>query len=191
MAKNEAYLKSSSIPESDECYTPRCAVVPMIKYLKQKNIEHVLCPFDKNESMFVRVLKSEGFKVECSHIETGQDFFQLDNNFIRNFDAIISNPPFSMKDKVLKKCYEAGIPFALLLPQNSLQSIKRVNMFSHYGLEYMGFDKRVPYYTINRMDKLLNGNHFASGYFCNGILPEKLIFENLPEIQEPFYSFCS
>ena len=32
------------------------------------------------------------------------------------FDMIITNPPYSLKDEFIKKCYEWNKPFCLLLP---------------------------------------------------------------------------
>jgi hypothetical protein len=48
------------------------------------------------------------------------------------FDCIVSNPPFTLKDKILKKLYEIGKPFAVLLPIQSLQSKDRTPLFMKY-----------------------------------------------------------
>ena len=74
----------------------------------------------------------------------------------------------------------------MLLPQNSLQSQKRVKLFMEYGLEYLGFDSRICFYTRGELDRMKTGNHFASGYFCYKVLPKTLIFENLKLIQEEY-----
>lgn len=186
MGKNNAYLKSGRTSGSDECLTPRYVVEPIIKYLKAKNFKKIWCPFDKPESFYVRVLKDNGFNVVCSHIENGEDFFEIDYQNI-NFDCIVSNPPFSKKDKILSRLYKIGKPFAILLPQNSLQSLKRTDLFIKYGLEYLGFDKRACFYTKNELEGIKFGNHFASGYFCNGVLPRNLIFEYLKPKQESYF----
>ena len=62
--------------KNDEYYTPTYAVYPIVKYLKQGST--VWCPFDKEESNFVQVLRKEGFNVIYGHIETGQDFFKVE-----------------------------------------------------------------------------------------------------------------
>lgn len=186
MAINKKYLESGRTSESDECLTPRYVVEPIIKYLKQRNFKKILCPFDKEHSLYVRLLKENGFEVLFSHISMGGgNFFDLDFSNI-DFDCIVSNPPFSKKDEILKKLYEINKPFAILLPQNSLQSITRTKLFIKYGVEYLGFDKRACFYTKNELDKIKFSNHFASGYFCKDVLPEKLIFEELNPIQESY-----
>lgn len=189
MAINKAYLESESSPDSDECYTPRMAVEPIIKHLKAQNFNKIWCPFDKKHSMFVRVLSRNGFNVDNTHIEENGDFFFYSGKHAAQYDCIVSNPPFSIKDAVLQRCYNFNIPFMLLLPQNSLQSIERVEMFAKYGLEYIGFNCRIPYYTKNNMDELPSGNHFSSGYFCHQVLEEKLIFEQINVIKEGYYDF--
>ena len=53
-----------------------------------------------------------------SHIGTGQDFLQYEPQ--EDYDYIISNPPFSKKDAILKRLYELKKPFAILMPLNVL-----------------------------------------------------------------------
>lgn len=74
MPINKGYLTAGRDSKSDECLTPRYAVLPIVKYLKQKNYKNILCPFDKNDSWYVRVLADNNFKVKFSHIEN-KDFF--------------------------------------------------------------------------------------------------------------------
>lgn len=192
MPMNVGYLTAGRSAESDEVLTPRYAVQPIVKYLKAKNYKKILCPFDKADSQYVRVLKANGFDVNWSHINTTSwftyDFFKYTKQDMRdvNIDCIVSNPPYSIKTQVLKRLYELATPFAMLLPQNCLQSKERTNYFIKYGLEYLGFDSRICFYANNDLSKIKVGNPFASGYFCWHVLPEKLIFEKLQLIQEPY-----
>lgn len=197
---NVGYLTASRDSQSDECLTPRCAVLPIIKYLKRAGFQCIWCPFDKEDSMYVRVLSENGFDVVYTHkdVEDG-DFFKIE----ADCDCIVSNPPFSLKDKVLERLYLLGNPFMILLPQNALQSHKRTSLFIKYGLEYLGFDARIPFYTRGKKKTTVvkddgemydcmeyetdeemracpkMSNHFASAYFCHNVLPEKLILEHL------------
>ncbi len=65
--------------QNDEFYTPNYAISPLIKYLKPESI--VWCPFDSEESNFVKLLSSKGFTVIATHIEEGFDFFKLCNEY--------------------------------------------------------------------------------------------------------------
>lgn len=90
--------------KSDEYYTPAYAVRIIIPYLKAKGFKCIWCPFDKEQSEFVKLLKEAGFEVIFSHIETGQDFFEYE---LPPFEAdcIVSNPPFSKRDAVFDRLF--------------------------------------------------------------------------------------
>ena len=92
------------------------AVHPLIKYIPSNKT--IWCPFDESWSAFVNELFLNGNKVISSHLNEGLDFFNYEPYY---YDIIISNPPFSIKDAVLKRLYELNKPFAILLPMNSLQ----------------------------------------------------------------------
>lgn len=166
---NKGYLTAQRTIESDEVATPINAVVPIVKHLQAKGFTTVWCPFDESHSYFVKVLSNSGFKVIYSHIKTGQDFFKYYPN--EPFDVIVSNPPFSIKDCVIKRLYELNKPFAMLMPLPALQGQKRFAYFQT-GLELLVFDKRINFVA----DK---NNSFASIYFCKDVLNHPLIFEKL------------
>lgn len=115
MAKNnQVYYTNGG---GDEQYTPAKTVellLPHIQHLKDKII---WLPFDREDSQFVKVLTTNGFKVIYSHIDYGQDFFEYEPE---KWDVIISNPPYTNKRKYWERCLNLGKPFALLLPVNIL-----------------------------------------------------------------------
>ena len=97
-------------PLGDEQYTPRHAVLPIVKYLPRNAV--IWCPFDTENSEFVIALKEAGHEVVFSHIFTGQDFFEYEPE---HWDIIVSNPPFSRKREVVERCLALEKPFALLV----------------------------------------------------------------------------
>lgn len=170
---------------SDECLTPRYAVIPIVKHLKARGFKRVWCPFDKAGSFFVRVLQDAGFIVLHSHLEDGVDFFKITK--IPDVDCIVSNPPFSKKTAILKRLFEINLPFAMILPLNTLQSVSRVDLFIDYGgVEMLCFNRRICFYTWGKLDSFPQKNRFPTAYFCRNVLPQKLMFENLEIIQEPY-----
>lgn len=58
---------------NDEFYTPEYAIKPILKYIKPNSI--IWCPFDTEDSLFVKKFKEAGHKVVATHINTGTDFF--------------------------------------------------------------------------------------------------------------------
>ena len=101
----------------DEQYTPRAGVEILLPYIQHLKNKTIWCPFDKEDSQFVKVLKENGFRVVYSHIEYGQDFFTYEPD---EWDVIISNPPYKNKRAYWERCNDLGKPFALLLPVNIL-----------------------------------------------------------------------
>lgn len=165
MMYNQGILKSK---KQDEYFTPPYAVYPLLEFLKKNKFKKIWCPFDKDDSSFVKILKKCGYEVIYTHKDYNQDFF--DTNI--KCDAIISNPPYSIKDKVLQRLYELKKPFMMLLPLTALQGHKRYNLFSKYGLELLCFDRRI---TFNNTPS----NCFATAYFCYKVLDKQIEFRSL------------
>ncbi|WP_057098561.1 MULTISPECIES: hypothetical protein [Phocaeicola] len=161
------YFKYLGSNKSDEKYTPRYAVLPIIKYLSRRAT--IWCPFDTEHSEFVLTLKEHRFKVVHSHICTGQDFFKYEPE---RWDVIVSNPPFSNKAAVFGRCLGFGKPFALLMSNFWLNDSAPCRLFKEKELELLLFDKRVQYNNLNRVP-------FGSSYFCHRLLPKQIVFENL------------
>lgn len=173
MANNKGYLTAKTDKASDEYYTPESAVKPIIKYIPKDSV--VWCPFDTEKSKYVELLRNSGFKVIYSHIDNGENFFFYEPT--EHYDVIISNPPFSCKDAILRRLTELGKPYAILLPLPTLQGQSRFKDL--VGSEALIFDKRINFYKDIEQTKIVNGVAFASIYICKNFLPEKLIFEKI------------
>lgn len=155
----------------------------IIKYLPKD--KKIWCPFDIEEwSAFSSRLKECGFDVISTHIDKGQDFFEYEP---KEWDLIVSNPPFSLKDKVLERLYSFNKPFAILLPLNSLQGKTRYKYFKQ-GIQILSFDARVSYHDKDHMDNVVKGSPFATAYFCRDLLPKDLIIEKLVTYERPLIS---
>ena len=183
MAINTGVLTADRTVKGDETYTPLYACEPLMEFIP-KGVT-IWCPFDEEWSAFVQVFKRGGrLQVVASHISEGKDFFEYEPE---HWDIMISNPPFSKKDEVLRRAYELGKPFALLLPANSIQGKKRFEIFNN-DVQMLCFDSRIDYHTTS-MTETSRGNCFASAYFCRNFLPTKLelrrlVKDNRPLIEE-------
>lgn len=160
--------------DTDECYTPEYAVLPLLKYIL-KDMK-VWCPFDKEDSAYVKIFRENGYDVIYSHIENGKDFFKYEPE---EYDIIISNPPFSLSFEILTRLYNLGKPFVMLMPLKYLQAKNRGGLFVKNGIQLLSFNERIGYYTNGDMTKPKEGNYQASSYFCWKILPKDLIIEIL------------
>lgn len=181
MPINKGYLTAKTDRASDEVFTPAYAVLPLIKYIKlfEDKIGHsvtIWCPFDKDSSEYVKNFKKAGFNVIYSHIDEDKNFFFYEPQ--ESYDIIISNPPFSQKDNVLKRLYELDKPYAMLLPVPSLQGQARFAYIKD-DLQYLGFDRRINYYMNSDFSQVQKGVSFGSCYLCKRFLPKDLILEEL------------
>ena len=152
----------------DELYTPEEAIYPILKYLDKSKVYWECTDF--GESNITKVLRENGFKaVNTSKVEI--DFLKDDIDFY--FDVIITNPPYSLKNEFIKKCYEYDKPFLLLLPLTALEGKERNELYKKYGIEIIVLNKR-----INFM-KNKNNVWFNTSWFCRGICDKQLNFEKV------------
>ena len=144
----------------------------IVPYLKKEGYKKILCPFDKEHSEFVRVLTQNDFDVTFGHIETGQDFFDIDN--LQDYDAIVSNPPFSKRQKILERLFDSGVPFAMIMNFNGLFDNKsRWELFKNNRFELL-----VPLGRIHFFNENCEGNspNFQSIYVCKGMSKNQIEF---------------
>ena len=146
---------------SDECYTPREAIKPLLPYLK-KGVRYYDCTSGVSGNI-VETLRGSGLLCGYSH---GRDFL---TDTYGSYDAVITNPPYSSKDKFIAKCYSIGKPFALLLPVSSIQGVVRNKLFRENGLELLILDRCVDFTGKG-------SPHFGVAWFCHNILPKELCY---------------
>lgn len=158
--------------KNDEFYTPEYAVKPILKYIKPNSI--IWCPFDTDESHFVKMLRAEGHDVIATHINQGLDFFETN----MECDYIISNPPYSKKTEVLQRLFDLDIPFAMLVGVVGLfESQVRFEMFRDHQFEVLYMNRRIAYFKDYEEQKPSLNPPFSSVYICKGMLPRQLVFE--------------
>lgn len=94
--------------------TPHHCFEDIKDFIKNREKLVVYEPFILNNkySTSKASLISLGFKKVIA--ETTYDFFEMYDKF--DYDIIISNPPFSIKQKIFKKIKEINKPFILIVP---------------------------------------------------------------------------
>ena len=159
----------------DEQYTPRYGVevlLPHIQHLKEKII---WCPFDKEDSQFVKVLIENGFIVVYSHIENGQDFLTYEPE---KWDCLISNPPYKNKRVYWERALDLKKPFALLLPLNILSdSVINVTMRER-EFQLLIPSKRMRFYNAKTAE-VGNQPTFKASYFGVNIFKQQIILQDM------------
>ena len=148
--------------ESDECYTPVKQVAPLLEFL-DKGKTYYEATSGKSSAILDGFIEA-GYDMVGSG---GKDFFTCDSDDV--YDGIVTNPPYSIKDKFIEHCYKLEKPFALLLPVASFQGGKRGRMFMEHGMSTIVYN--------NRVDFTGKGNpHFGVAWFVYGFLPSNTIY---------------
>ena len=165
---------------NDDYRTPRylvsCLDTFIFDFMQRHNINRklvVYCPFDTEESEYVRYFKENGAEVIHGDIKTGQDFFE---NPIPECDLVISNPPFSRKREIFSKLFAANVPFALLMNLQAMQYQEMGQLFFEEqqrteAIQFIIPDKKVSFDGHTAA--------FCSGYYCWKFV-EKTSFVHLP-----------
>jgi hypothetical protein len=138
---------------TDEWYTKQDTVELMYKLLEPVSGSTVMCPFDTDKSQFVQVGEKLGFEV-----------FRNIRNWLESeyeYDYLITNPPFSIKDKVIEKVLQSGKPSALVLPLDALGGKRRHELYKEYGYPTVYVPtRRINYISEDGQDT--KSNHFHS-----------------------------
>jgi len=131
----------------------------------------IWCPFDKEESNFVKLIRWAWYKVICSHIDNWQDFYIYEPE--EEWDIIISNPPFTNKRQIFERAMSFNKPFALLMTLTWLNDSWPKLLFMEKDLQLLMFDKRIAYINAGWSPT------FSSAYYCWNFLPKQIIMEKL------------
>ena len=159
-----------STGNNDECYTPAYGVTPILKYIPKDAV--VWCPFDTDESEFVRQISTQN-KVIATHISQGIDFFEFEPD---NWDVIVSNPPFTRKRQFFERALSFNKPFALIMTNTWLNDAAPKQLLKDKDLQLLMFDKRMEFIQPNA--KQTGKITFSSSYYCWNFLPKQIIMES-------------
>lgn len=147
--------------KSDDRYgTPHKAVDLIIPYLKRN---WLIWECAAGAGSIVDHLQESGFNIFCT--DTEHDFI-LGKPL--KCDCIITNPPYSLKNHFIRKCYRIGKPFALLMPLTALETEARQEYFKKFGVKLIIPNTRIKY-TLPGGSRRSHGNWFSSAWFTWGL----------------------
>lgn len=158
----------------DECQTPPYALNPLLPYMPAGA---TIWEPAAGDGYLVRAIEDQGYSVVSGDIKTGQDFFAYEPPA---WDILLTNPPYSSDNKYkwLKRCYELGKPFALLLPADTSTLGEIQPLFRQYGVEIVFMDKRVDFQTINTPFAKSNA-WFPTAWFACRLIGQPLTFAEI------------
>ena len=144
----------------------------------------------------VRSLAGKGFRVIASDIKGLP--VKIGNVNVTNIDrpfdfltdglpvappaplTIITNPPYSLKNEFLARCYELRVAFALLLPLTVFDSAFRRSLFRRHGVQIIIPDCRLKFTTCNGAH---GGGWFMTCWVTWQLhLPRDIVFSSREEL---------
>lgn len=165
---------AQSLP-MDRCETPAYALDPLLPYLLPSwRIWEPAC----GSGRIVRALEAQGWQAYGTDILTDHNFF-FGSPLLFDWDAIVTNPPYSIKPEWIRRCYDLGKPFALLVPVETIGTGEVQRMMERYGAELLLLNKRVNFYMPNiGMGKpgKPSSAQFPVLWFCWRILPAPIVY---------------
>lgn len=171
----KAKIEYSKHGPNDEFYTPAIAVEMILPYIPSHVTRIWECTAIK-ESEIVKVLRNEGYTVIATHIDNGFDFLLQKP---ADFDLIVTNPPYSIKEDFLQRAFELKKPFMFLFPITTLEGVKRHKMFRENGIQLLIPDRRFNFSAEKK-----SGAWFQTSWFTHGLGLEKdLNFISLNDFQ--------
>ena len=142
----------------DDFQTPAYAtklLLPFLNSISMSDID-VVWECAVGSGKIQRVILESGLDCFGSDLKEGTNF--LTDEPPADFDCIVTNPPFSLKEEFYKKCMGYGKPFALLIPaDNSIWLWDAVHI---HGCERILPKRRIDYLTPNILDIVCRGESF-------------------------------
>lgn len=165
--KQSALMRDARIVPQNDYYTPDFATEYVVPYLKEAGFKTLWEPACGKGHMS-RCLSNNGFEVVSSDIWMGPEYDLHDFEPVSEYDAIVTNPPFQNKTQTIKRFFDLGKPFALLVPITTFDSGPIRKMLKEHDGEW-GF--LAPPRTIHyiRADKAKSRSFFYSGWLTHKI----------------------
>lgn len=182
MSNQTKNMKSNS---PDNFQTPSWAIDCLVPHLKKAGIHKIWEPACGKGNL-VRAFEAQGFRVKGTDIiHDGHDFLTALPYESYEYDATVTNPPFSIKSQFLARCYQHGKPFALLMPLTTFDDDDRRTIMAENGVEVILPSNRVNFETPNHEARLRAGKKsrawFYSAWFTFGLgIGRQLVFPEKP-----------
>lgn len=161
----------------DRCYTPPYALDPLLPFIRPDWIVWECAAGSGNlyEALAPRVTGIIGTDIHGPHAEPPRNFFDWQP---RVWDALITNPPYSIKFDWLERCYDLGKPFALLVPVETIGAQAAQKLMEKHGAEILLLNRRVNFEMPNK-GYSGSGAQFPVLWLCWQLLPAPIVYGKL------------
>lgn len=149
---NTVNYENDKTTNKDHVATPRWVVENIYSIINIQQFQSIWFPFNNYDSEFKLKADELNLKYKATHIfdDLGNDFFTTLPP--ENCDLLISNPPFSQQNDIIKRTFELVEnelikSFCLLLPLSTLETPFRAEIYEKYinKLSVLIFKKRIKF----------------------------------------------
>jgi hypothetical protein len=176
-SRGENLLRRKSRGGSDHYQTPEYATELILPYL---NPDWTVWECAAGQGMMSQVLarRCDVVTTDIADREAPFDFLVMEPDF--DFDCIVTNPPFSLKDQFLERCFWYQKPFALLMPLTALEGEGRSRLYRKFGISVIVPNRRVNFITFDGVDK--GACWFPVAWFTWGLVDDSLVFQEMERV---------
>lgn len=169
MSYNNRVNNLTGTIKSDEWYTPKWLAEKCYREIRKCYVNpKILCPFDTENSEFVKVGKDYGYNLE----------FNIEGDFGGDYDLILTNPPFSVNS--FEMCLETKKDFMLIVPETFVFSVGFYKLLEKYNFHYKLYSPKQRVYFVDEQGKQNRPNFHTVIMYVNKDFRENTI--------EHFYS---
>lgn len=165
----------------DLCESPAHAINPLLHFIPT---DWLIWEPACGSGRMVRAFERAGYQVLGSDIQQGENFFDITCD---GADVLISNPPFSVKYLWIQRCYDIGLPFAMILPVEFIGSQKAQKMMQQYGFGILLLNRRINFHMPQigwGKDGKQSSAQFPVCWYTWQLLPEQIMFGEINPVEE-------
>lgn len=163
----------------DRCYTPAYALDPLLPYVRPDWIvwESAAGAGHVYEALAPHTLGIIGTDIHGPHARPARNFFDWQP---ATFDAIVTNPPYSIKFDWLERCYDLDKPFALLVPVETIGAQSAQRLMEKHGAELLLLNRRVNFIMPNK-GEAGSSAQFPVLWLCWHMLPAPIVYGKITQ----------
>ena len=155
----------------DECYTSYCEAAKLARFLIENHAfltpfeKKIWLPFDNELSNIYKALHDAGFKnLILTNLEAGLDFYIHEP---KEWDLIITNPPFSDRTQLFRRLLSFKKPFVILQATQMFNNQHAVKAICDNGesFKFILPRSRMNFITFNEKENRLQSSKSAASFY--------------------------
>lgn len=174
--------------DGDRCQTPPYAIDPLIPYIPKSWSIYEPC---RDLGYMEAAWQDAGYEVitTCYSFD-GQDFIADNTILPSEFDAVITNPPYSKAKKYpfIRRCFELGHPFALLIPTETIGTNSLGELYEEFNGFQVMFLRQRPDFAMPNLMWEGKGNDQNICWLTKGLGLPPISYATLKKYPPPYRS---